>query len=175
MAPNTICSNADILTGRYADDFESGEDSDDVRSSGSENTEIVTQSQHNKPVVSWCWVRSIHIPVCNRCDFELLYIIYRIVVVNQSVILSIRPSQNGLNWREISINELTCFFFSLSCSTTRSVKWYSYTWNDVRIFFRKLNQIQKIILPDCSSIVWFLLLSAYSPPIPCHANFTNGY
>ncbi|XP_052267310.1 katanin-interacting protein-like isoform X2 [Dreissena polymorpha] len=40
----------DILTGRYADDFESGEDSDDVRSSGSENTEIVTQSQHNKPV-----------------------------------------------------------------------------------------------------------------------------
>ncbi|WAQ97416.1 KATIP-like protein [Mya arenaria] len=41
----------DLLTGKYADDFESGEESDEVRSSGSENTEVaVRRQQHRKPL-----------------------------------------------------------------------------------------------------------------------------
>ena len=51
----------EILTGKYQEDFESGEDSDEINSSGSECTNYTSQQRQKNPVVSSIPVNFINI------------------------------------------------------------------------------------------------------------------
>ena len=42
---------SEILSGRYVDDFEADDDSDEIRSSGTENSEDESRSTHRKQTV----------------------------------------------------------------------------------------------------------------------------